>query len=513
MQNITEQQIQAMAPNAAAVANGRKISLKGGFVRLEKSADDTFYLGECTGSGKSNYITSVDFLDPANPVCRCSCPSRQFHCKHGLALLFEILGKKNFGICEIPEDIQKKREKKQARDAKAETGDAKMHARGADIQTGKSEGTGENSAEALDAAEAAEAAVRKKAAAAKSARAAKTKKIKKQLEGLELTSKLVQDLMKAGLGTMGGTAIKTYEQLSKQLGDYYLPGPQRLLNGLILEISAFQKDAKEEHYEAAIDILEKLWTLVKKSETYLADKLKKDDVELDDSELYEELGGIWKLSELEALGRSRTEIDLAQLSFWVNFDAARKEYIDTGCWADLSTGEIFMTYNYRPLKALKYVKAEDTVFGVAHIPIASCYPGEGNLRIRWEGAQIRGLEPGDLQKLRSMAVSNLGAEAKAVKNVLKNALADPMLIRMISFELIGRVGEDYVLRTAEGETIVLGNAPGMEATTDRLALLPDNRLLENQVLVGAFYYDGESRRLKLQPLSIVTETDVVRLLY
>ena len=493
MQNITEQQIQAMAPNAAAVANGRKISQKGGFVRLERSADDTFYLGECTGSGKSNYITSVDFLDPANPVCRCSCPSRQFPCKHGLALLFEILGKKNFGICEIPEDIQKKREKKQARDAKAEAG-----------ENGEAEELSE---------EAAEAVAKKKAAAAKSAKAARTKKIKKQLEGLELTSKLVQDLMKAGLGTMGGTAIKTYEQLSKQLGDYYLPGPQRLLNGLILEISAFQKDAREEHYEAAIDILEKLWTLVKKSESYLTDKLEKDDVELDDSELYEELGGIWKLSELEALGRSKSEIDLAQLSFWVTFDAARKEYIDTGCWADLATGEIFVTYNYRPLKALKYVKAEDTVFGVAHIPTAACYPGEGNLRIRWEGAQIRGLEAGDLQKLRSMAVSSLGAEAKAVKNTLKNALADPMLIRMISFELIGRMGEDYVLRTSEGETIVLGNAPGMEATTDRLALLPDKRLLENQVLLGAFYYDGESRRLKLQPLSIVADTDVVRLLY
>ena len=496
MQNITEQQIQAMAPNAAAVANGRKISQKGGFVRLERSADDTFYLGECTGSGKSNYITSVDFLDSANPVCRCSCPSRQFPCKHGLALLFEILGKKNFEICEIPEDIQKKREKKQARDAKAEA-----------RENGESEGPEDGSPEAL------EAAAKKKAAAAKSAKAAKAKKIKKQLEGLELTSTLVQDLMKAGLGTMGGTAIKTYEQLSKQLGDYYLPGPQRLLNGLILEISAFQKDAREEHYEAAIDILEKLWTLVKKSEKYLTDKLEKDDVELDDSELYEELGGIWKLSELEALGRSRSEIDLAQLSFWVNFDAARKEYIDTGCWADLTTGEIFMTYNYRPVKALKYVKAEDTVFGVAHIPTAACYPGEGNLRIRWEGAQIRDLEAGDLQKLRSMAVSSLGTEAKAVKNILKNALADPMLIRMISFELIGRMGAEYVLRTAEGETIVLGNAPGMEATTDRLALLPDNRLLENQVLLGAFYYDGESRRLKLQPLSILTETDVVRLLY
>lgn len=72
MQKITEQQIQAMAPNQAAAANGKKISQKGGFVRLERSADDTFYLGECTGSGKNNYITSVDFMEQGAPVCRCN---------------------------------------------------------------------------------------------------------------------------------------------------------------------------------------------------------------------------------------------------------------------------------------------------------------------------------------------------------------------------------------------------------------------------------------------------------
>ena len=46
MRQITEQQITALAPNPAAAANGRKISQKGGFVRLEASEDDTFFLGE-----------------------------------------------------------------------------------------------------------------------------------------------------------------------------------------------------------------------------------------------------------------------------------------------------------------------------------------------------------------------------------------------------------------------------------------------------------------------------------
>ena len=491
MQQVTEQQIQSMAPNAVAAANGRKISQKGGFVRLERSADDTFYLGECTGSGKNNYITTVDFMEPGNPVCRCSCPSRQFPCKHGLALLYEILAGKNFGICEIPEDILKKREKKQAREAKnaaAQTGD------GLTVEEG-------------------EGAAKKKASAAKSAKAAKTKKLKKQLEGLELADRLIRDLVRAGLGTMGGTALKNYEQLAKQLGDYYLPGPQRLLNGLVLEIAAFQKDGREEHYEAAIAVLEKFRALVKKSQQYLSEKLEQGNVEQDDTALYEELGGVWKLSELEALGKGMSDACLMQLSFWVNYDAAKKEYIDTGCWADLASGELYVTRNYRPVKALKYVKQEDTVFGVAEVPMAVCYPGEGNLRVRWDGAGIRPVEKEDLQKLRSLAGTSLAAEAKAAKNLLKNALADPVYLRLISFARIGKNGDGFALETEGGETIALGDAPGMEPSADRLALLPEEGFLRQQVLLGAFYYDGGARRLKMQPLSIITGEDVVRLLY
>lgn len=488
MQSITEQQILAMAPNAAAAANGKKISQKGGFVRLQRSADDTFYMGECTGSGKSNYNTSVDFLD-GTPVCRCTCPSRQFPCKHGLALLYEILAQKNFETCEIPEDILKKREKKQAKEAKAQS--AAEHPEGTD----------------------GEASEAKKKSASKSAKAARAKKLQKQLEGLSLLEKLVQDLMKSGLGTMGGTALNTYRDLAKQLGDYYLPGPQRFLNRLVLEMELFQKDNAERHYDNAIDILERMWTLVKKSRTYLNGKLEQDDMAQDDNLLYEELGGIWKLSELEALGRSKQNASLMQLSFWVSDDTAGKQYIDTGCWADLSSGEIYMTYNYRPLKALKYIKQEDTVFGVAEAPSAACYPGDGNLRIRWESAAIRNVEQKDIDRIRELAAVSLKAEVKTAKNILKNALADKMYIRLIAFEQIGQCEEGLALRTKEGETILLGDAPDMELSCERIGLLPDENLVKNQVLLGAFYYDESSRRLKVQPLSIVTERDVVRLLY
>lgn len=479
MRTITQQQIDALSPNAAASANGRKISQKGGFVRLERSEDDTFYLGECTGSGASNYITSADFLDSAAPVFRCSCPSRQFPCKHSLALLYEIMAGKSFAVKEIPEDILKKRAKKEAKAGKADT------------------------PENADA----------KKSPPKVNKAARAKKINRQLEGLELVTGLIRDLMNAGLGTMGGTALNTYKNLAKQLGDYYLPGPQRLMNRLILEIEAFRKDGSDAHYETAIDALEKLWALVKKSKQYLTDKLESGEVGQDDNLLFEELGGVWKLSELEALGLCKQNVRMAQLAFWVIRDDARGEFIDTGCFADLDSGEISMTYNYRPYKALKYVKQHDTVFGMVKIPTAVYYPGEGNRRVRWEGAESLPLEPDDLTALRNFAAPALAAEVKLAKNLLKNTLADPMVCRLLRYARIGRIGERLVLVDETGANVALGDLPGMEASTVRVEALPDPALLENQVLLGAFGYDGTERRIKVQPLSIITDSDVVRLLY
>lgn len=115
---LSEQFILLQAPNPAAADHGRKLSRGGKFSNLCRSADGTLVWGECAGSGKMPYRVSVDWTDAQAPVCRCSCPSRQFPCKHGLALMYEIMKQKPFAPCEIPEDILKKREKKQSREEK-----------------------------------------------------------------------------------------------------------------------------------------------------------------------------------------------------------------------------------------------------------------------------------------------------------------------------------------------------------------------------------------------------------
>lgn len=490
MKNITEQLILSLAPNAAAAANGRKISSSGGFIKLRRSSDDTFFMGECKGSGKNPYITSADYIDENHPVYRCTCPSRQFPCKHSLGLMYEMMSEKEFEVCEIPEDILSKRKKLEAKAAKAE-----------------------NSANASP--EDAEKAEKKKAAAKKASNNAKKKKLEKQLEGLELCEKAVKELMSAGLGTMGGTSLSSYQQLSKQFGDYYLLGIQRLFNRLIIEITEYQKDNLEAHYDNAIDTLEKLNSLIKKSRKYITEKIENDDPAADDTVLFEELGGNWKLTELEAIGKCVKNARMTQLSFWVVYDEARKEYIDTGVWIDLGSGTLYLTKNFRPLKSLKYVKADDSTLGAVNVPIMAVYPGDGNVRVRWENAEFSELTDGDFAKLREFAAKSIESEMKGIKNFLQNAMSNPIIFKLISFSQIGKIGDKTVLRSKDGDTAALEDFPELEEATGRLALLPDAKLLRDGVMLCGFHYNQAERRISAHPLCIIPdgENAVVRLLY
>ncbi len=476
MKQITEQFIASLSPNAAALANARSISQKGGFVNRHCSDDDTFYLGECSGSGQSNYITSADFADPDAAVLRCSCPSRQHPCKHGLALLYEISSGKAFSPCEIPQDILDKRARKEARVEKKES-------------TEKTEGP------------------------PKINKGARTKKLKKQLEGIDLAEKMMIELADSGLGSMGGSSAKAYRDLAKQLGDYYLPGVQLLVRRITLEIEEFQNDSDHRHYREAAKILVHLNALLKKARTYLTEKLENEALEDDNSVLYEELGGIWQLERLKQLGLYKENARLIQLSFNVYYDAGREEYIDLGYWADIESGEIFAAVNYRPIKALKHVKQEDTIFELAEIPALTWYPGGLNRRARWEQASFTPLTPELLVQLRQKASTDIATAVKAVKNQIKNPLEDDFAALMVSFRRIGKIGNDTVLEDNTGATIMLANRPGVEDTVQRISMLPDNAMLENQVLFGAFFYDETTRRVALQPYSIITDNAILRLQY
>lgn len=485
MRTFSEQQIAALAPNGNAMTNGRKISSGGKFVSRMRSEDDTFYMGECKGSGKSNYVVSADFVEEDKPVFRCSCPSRQFPCKHSLALMFEMAAQKEFPVGEIPRDILDKREKKQARDSK------------------KADPAG------------AKRAVSEKSS--KAGKAARTKKIKKQLEGLELMKQLTDQLMHTGLSSMGSVSLKSYRDLAKQLGDYYLPGPQSYFNRLVLEMEAYQKDQDKNHYHQAVEVLKRLRALERKANVYLNGKLETDSPEADDDILYEKLGGIWKLDQLGELGLKKEQARLVQLSFQVVYDEARKEYIDTGYWTDLDTGEISCTYNYRPVKALKYVKQEDSCFDMVRVPLLCYYPGGMNKRIRWENASFEPVDDQILKEVMDHAHREIGTAVKLAKNEMKNLLSDDYCGILLHYARIGFVGDEqgdcWVLEDETGERIELKGRDGWEDTMTALSLVSESEVLHGQVLFGLFYYDSKEHKIRMYPCSIVTAKGIVRLLY
>lgn len=478
MKKLDKNKILTMSPNATAISNAKKICSSGAFVKLAHSSDDTFYMGECKGSGKSNYVVSADFIDEENPVIRCSCPSRQFPCKHGLALLFEIADEKIFEKCEIPEDILAKREKKERAKVKKES-------------TEKTE--------------------KEKTASSKVSKAARIKKINKQIEGLDLIKKITSQLLKVGLSTMGTVSLKEYKDIMKQLGDYYLPGPQILFQRLMLEVQEYKEDQDTKHYQKALECLKKLRAIEKKGREYLKEELEKENLEISDNTLYEDLGGVWKLEQLNDLGLKKENARLIQLAFEVTYDEASKIFTDYGYWIDIDSGEISYTANYRPLSALKYIKQEDSNFSLLTVPTLTYYPGSLNKRIRWASASFDEREKSSFKKIKTYA-TDIEQATKIAKNELKNILTDNEVSLLLEFEKIMFIEEEgrkkHILVDKNKKMIEFKNNGTRELSKIFYELLP-NECLENQVMFVKLFQ--EDRTIYAEPHSIITDDKIIRL--
>lgn len=79
---LSADQITALAPDEGSIKAAKGLLAPTKWPTLGHSGSAAW--GECQGSGSKPYQVQVDFNGPA---FRCSCPSRKFPCKHGLALL------------------------------------------------------------------------------------------------------------------------------------------------------------------------------------------------------------------------------------------------------------------------------------------------------------------------------------------------------------------------------------------------------------------------------------------
>ncbi|NUQ62339.1 MAG: SWIM zinc finger family protein [Pirellulales bacterium] len=479
MISIDDEFILAAAPNAEAAKNGRGLVLKNKFVALHHSEDETLLFGRCQGSGRTPYLCSADFAVPDKPVYRCTCPSRQFPCKHSLGLMYAFALGNPFTAAEVPEELASKREKAAARVEKKK----------------------------------AEAAQPRKVD-----KSALAKKIKAQLDGIDLLERLTQDLVRLGIGNINAKTAKELEEHARQLGNAYLPGAQTALRNYTRlfysadgdELTAARREAI---YSEALDQLGRLYALIGKGRGYLQRRL--EDPELapeTDTSIAAWLGHAWQLRELKEAGLVEENVELVQLAFNSCDDRARREFVDTGVWMHLGNGRIHITQNYRPYHAVKYIKSDDSFFQVAQIRELCVYPGELNCRVRWEGMLARPIEPKDLERIRGHGRNEFASVVKEVKSHLKGPLADKYPIFAMNYRRIGTVGSRLVLEDSKGERLVMTDAGMNEEprSIHLLSLLP-KEYLERQTLIARFRHDLDTRKLEVKPLSIVTGSDVVRL--
>jgi hypothetical protein len=481
MISIDESYVNSAAPNADAGKNGRGLVLKNKFTQLNASEDGTILFGQCQGSGKEPYHCSCDFARPEQPTHRCSCPSRQFPCKHCLGLMYAFVQGKPFTPAAVPEDLQAKREKVQARAEKKQ------------VEADKPKQVNKG---------------------------ALAKKVQAQLDGIDVLERLTRDLVRLGVGNMNAKLAHETETQAKQLGNAYLPGAQMALHaytrlfagddGQFADQPAAQREAV---YGEALDQLSRLHALVKQGRAYLRRRLDDPDLQPEtDSAIAAWLGHAWQLRELKDAGLVETDAELVQLAFHSYDDPARQEVVDTGVWMTLTNGRIRLTQNFRPYKAAKYIKSDDSFFQVVQVKELCVYPGDVNPRVRWEGFVPRSITPDDLRRVRGHGRPDFAAVVKEVKGHLKAPLADKRPVYALNFTQLGRVGDLLVAEDAQGERLVLTDVGVTDepASCHLLSLLP-RRLLTGQTLIARFRHDLDTRKLQIKPLSIVTPDAVVRL--
>ncbi|MCM3492158.1 SWIM zinc finger domain-containing protein [Paenibacillus lactis] len=478
MLQLTSSYIDSLAPNAAAAKNGRGLVQKSKFIKLNVSEEEDLLFGECLGSGKSNYVCSVDFITPDNPVARCSCPSRQFPCKHALGLMYAYADGLNFEKGSVPEDIASKREKAEKREenkAKRESGEL----------TDKPK---------------------------KVNKSALKKKIAKQLEALDELEKLVLSLVRGGLGTTDARTVKGLNEHAKRLGSSYLTGAENELRRLALLL---EENDREISYTYAAEQLTLLHAFIKKGRSYLQAKQEDPDLKPDTESTIEEwLGHAWQLAELKEAGRISENVELLQLAFYSYKDEARREYVDTGFWLELGSDRIHRTVQYRPFKAIKFMKEEDSFFDVAKIAELYRYPGGMNARVRFEGILPRTMENADLEAAYAAAWASIPEAAKAVKNQLKDPLADrsPVVLMKVS-QIASTEDGGFTLVDSAGNTLQLGDVYRLPQASTQLLSLVDSSLLVDCCVLAMFEHRMDTGRLIAQPLTILQGDRIARLLY
>ncbi len=497
---VTEQSIAEMAPNDRALLDARGLLERSALKKLAKNDDGTLVFGQCQGSGGSPYSVSMDLGTGGDrPVVRCSCPSRQFPCKHGLALMLAFARKGAlFPVEAPPQALQDLRAKQAQRIEK---------------MTEKKAGP---------AAEAGPRAGNK---------TARTKKAKEQREALETLESFLVDLVTGGLGGLTGKSVTALDHQTRRLFDADMKGAAAVLARLSALVSSLDGDEdatknatrnatrglSEEHETRIAWMLTHLYTTARRGQKALTGKLVEEGASQSeaDAQLESILGKRWLLPELKEAGYWMKERRLLELAHERTDDPVTEFATATGYMLDLDDGSIVREVTTLPFRVLRFEKLRSSRQGTLEIQEAALYPGDiVNRRARWDDktegvVRERPRAPGDYDALHRHA-RPLEPALKALRAQLKNPQNPLDAVFLIQAARFGTLGDELVLEDPSGARLVLKDPRGTR--------LPGTGALRHAAaafgpgsLAVSLYFDLAARAIYGDPLALFVGEEHLRL--
>ena len=465
---LTEELVHRIAPDDKAIQTARDLVRKKTFLNLGVSADGTWLLGACQGSGL--YDISIDLANPNAPVGRCTCPSRKYPCKHVLGLLLGYVASPGaFTQQEPPPELVAKRERQAQRAEKK--ADAKPAPR-------------------------------------KANKAAQTKKAAAQREGLDLLERLLFDLVGSGQWYTPDS-LERLERQAKQMSDAYLPGAAITLRGLALVAGDPDHGARDAR---AADLIARLYATVRRGRNYLDGKLAGAEEQAEaDAVLEEVLGHAWQLTELQEKGNTRENLQLMELAYERHDDPARRERIETSHLLDIGDGTVYRALSYRPFRGMDKIAGQpDYPNQILRIPMAGVYPGFLNRRIRWErGAEeSRPLESADLAAAYGKAAAFEPVLA-SFRQQLRNPLAPREAVVLVACQTVGKVGHRVVMEDAKGARLEAVAEDANDAALRNLVRAAG--MLLQPALAVRLELLAASNQIVARPLAALTPPEHLRL--
>lgn len=472
---IDKSYVDSLAVNSDAIKNANSVMKK--FTKFYKSPDGTLLFGECAGSGKKPYTPSADFINPSSPIFRCNCPSRQIPCKHTLALLYSYAVKKPFVDENIPEDIISKRNKIEKRE--------------------------ENKEKKLEVAK---TTAPKKMTKAK--QTALIKKIDAQLEGVSNAEKILFNISTNGFNSIDKLLYDSYNEQIKNLANFYISGIQASIETLLDLII----NTKSDDYSSVISEANFVFALLTKAKQYLNTKKENPEYMDTDSPIEEQIGYAFKLDELIQKQKFIENAKLIQLSFYIYFDPIRNYFVDEGHVLELTTKKLFKTKNYRPLKALKHIKQDDSISKVINTNMLVVYPGDLNPRVRYNDFTLKNITQNDIKDIKLCANTNFKQIEKDVKASIKSPLADKNPIVLVKVDSIKKVKDlnFYEIYDDQKNSLILGNINQIDEDYN---ILFDKICLDKDIcLLLMMANDLSKNKLVGRPIAIINNNNIFNLI-